>query len=61
MKMYKVVSKVETYVEANNEEDAKIEFECENYSVRNEEITEITEVNSKEVIKALFWKNWKIA
>ena len=54
MKLYKVVSKVETYVEANNEEDAKIEFECENYSVRNEEITEITEANSKEVIKALF-------
>ena len=30
------------------------EVECENYSVRNEEITEITEANSKEVIKALF-------
>ena len=54
MKMYKVVSKVEAYVEANSEEDAKVEFECENYSVKNEEITEITEVNSKEVIKALF-------
>ena len=54
MKVYKVVSKVETYVEANSEEDAKIEFECENYSVRNEEIAEITEVNSKEVIEALF-------
>lgn len=54
MKVYKVVSKVETYVEANSEEDAEIEFECENYSVQNEEIAEITEVNSKEVIKALF-------
>ena len=54
MKVYKVVSKAETYVEANSEEDAKIEFECENYSVRNEKIAEITEANSKEVIKALF-------
>ena len=54
MKVYKIVSKVETYVEANSEEDAKIEFECENYSVRNEEITEITKANSKEAIKALF-------
>ena len=54
MKVYKIVSTVETYVEANSEADAKIEFECENYSIRNEEIKEITEVNGKEVIKALF-------
>ena len=26
MKVYKVVSKVETYVEANSEEDAKVEL-----------------------------------
>lgn len=54
MKVYKIVSKVETYVEANSEEDAEMEFDCENYIVRNEEISEITEVNRKEVIKALF-------
>lgn len=45
---------VETYVEANSEADAKIEFECENYSIRNEKITEVTEAKGKDVLEALF-------
>ena len=54
MKVYKIASKVETYVESNSKEDAEIKFDCEDYSVRNEEITEINDVNYKEVMKSLF-------
>ena len=54
MKVYKIVSKIETYVEANSEEEAEMKCDFENYIVRNEGIIEITEVNGKEVIKALF-------
>lgn len=53
MRKYKITTTVETYVEADTFADAKDEFECENYMIRNEQITDIREVTSAEYLKAL--------
>lgn len=53
MKKYKITTTVETYVEADTIEDAKEEFDCENYMLRNEDITDIREVTNTEYLGAV--------
>ena len=53
MKKFKITATVETYVEADTFADAKDEFDCENYAIKNEQITDIKEVTMAEYLKAL--------
>lgn len=53
MKKFKITTTVEVYVEADTFADAKDEFECENYMIRNEQITDIREVTNEEYLQAL--------